>query len=114
MEEHHGSINLVQKLETWFLKFDMQELYPSIAADLLDWELKYACTIVNIPEDDQENIKLIKEALLMNSRKSWVNKSATKNWRHHGKPERGWNIENNRTLPPKQNKKDHPSTVVST
>ena len=84
MEEHHGSINLVQKLETWFLKFDMQELYPSIAADLLDCVLKYACTIVNIPEDEQENIKLIKEALLMNSRKSWVNKSATKNWRHHG------------------------------
>ena len=57
----------------------MQELYPSIAADLLDCALKYACTIVNIPEDEQENVKLIKEALLMNSRKSWVNKSATKN-----------------------------------
>ena len=60
-----------------FLKFDIQEFYPSITAELLDRALKYASTIVNIPEDEQEIIKLSKESLLMNSNKCWVKKSKT-------------------------------------
>ena len=60
-----------------FLKFDIQEFYPSITAELLDRALKYASTIVNIPEDEQEIIKLSKESLLMNGNKCWVKKSKT-------------------------------------
>ena len=60
-----------------FLKFDIQEFYPSITADLLDSALKYASTIVHIPEDEKEIIKLSKESLLMNSNKCWVKKSDT-------------------------------------
>ena len=60
-----------------FLKFDIQEFYPSITEDLLDRALKYASSITEITEQDKEIVKLSKEALLFNSGKCWVKKSDT-------------------------------------
>ena len=79
MEEHIWCPRLVQKPWTTkkirFLKFDIQEFYPSISADLLDRALSYAKTITHISEEEINIIRLAKETLLFNNEKCWIKKS---------------------------------------
>ena len=58
-----------------FLKFDICEFYPSITGTLLDKALAFARSYINIPEDEEEIIKLIKEALLFSNGKCWEKKN---------------------------------------
>ena len=58
-----------------FIKFDIQEFYPSITSDLLDRALDYASTMTNITDDERKIVKLSKESLLFNGERCWVKKS---------------------------------------
>ena len=62
MEKYRGCDNLVQESKNLkkarFVKFDIQEFYPSITSDLLDRALDYASTMTNITDDEREIVKL--------------------------------------------------------
>lgn len=57
-----------------FLKFDIQEFYPSITSELLDKALKFASSYVNITDVEEETIKVSKEALLFSNNECWEKK----------------------------------------
>ena len=60
-----------------FLKFDIQEFYPSISPELLDRALSYAKTITHISQEEENIIHLAKETLLFSNEKCWVKKTET-------------------------------------
>lgn len=57
-----------------FMKFDIQEFYPTISSSLLDRAIKFARSYTNITKDEEEIIKLSKEALLFSNNKCWQKK----------------------------------------
>ena len=58
-----------------FLKFDICEFYPSISSALLNKALHFARSYINITEDEEEIIKLSKEALLFSNNNCWEKKN---------------------------------------
>ena len=58
-----------------FLKFDIQEFYPSITSALLNKALDFARSYINITDEEEQIIKLSKEALLFSDRKCWEKKN---------------------------------------
>ena len=58
-----------------FIKFDIQEFYPSITPELLDRAISFAQSLTTITPEEIEIIKSSKESLLFNKGKCWVKKS---------------------------------------
>ena len=58
-----------------FLKFDIEEFYPSISPELLDRALEYVRSITEITDEEELILKTCRESLLFNDSKSWVKKS---------------------------------------
>ena len=60
-----------------FLKFDIQEFYPSISSDLLERAISYAETLTHISEEEKDIVRLAKETLLFNDGKCWIKSSGS-------------------------------------
>ena len=57
-----------------FIKFDIDNYYPSITAELLGNSIRWAEGLVNITEKDKEIILSTKQSLLYKNNHPWVKK----------------------------------------
>ena len=64
--------NLKQKPKSSFLKFDIQEFYPSITKDLLLKALEYAKSFVHIDENTIKVIMHSRKCLLFEGKNIWI------------------------------------------
>ena len=67
--------NLENKERTSFIKFDIDNFYPSITSELLDKSLTWAETYVYISPEDKEIIKSTKQSILYKEGQAWVKKT---------------------------------------
>ena len=65
-------VNLEDKQELTFIKFDVESFYPSISETLLRAALEWAETLVDITEDEKEVINKTKMSLLYVRGSPWV------------------------------------------
>ena len=69
-------VNLDNKQELTFVKFDVEAFYPSISEALLGSALEWAGTMVEITQEEKEVINKTKMSLLFVKGKPWVKRSS--------------------------------------
>ena len=51
LNKHYKMVHCIRKIDCVFIKFDIQEFYPSITQDILKTSLLFANEYKNIPEE---------------------------------------------------------------
>ena len=69
-------VNLDNKQELTFIKFDVEAFYPSISEALLGSALEWAGTMVEITQEEKEVVNKTKMSLLFVKGSPWVKRSS--------------------------------------
>ena len=69
-------VNLDNKQELTFVKFDVESFYPSISEELVRSAFEWAGTMVEINQEEKDVINKTKMSLLFVKGKPWVKRSS--------------------------------------
>ena len=72
-------VNLDNKQELTFIKFDVESFYPSISETLLRTAFEWAETLVNITQEEKDVINKTKLSLLFVRGSPWVKRMGRDN-----------------------------------